>query len=125
MYISIVEIDLPGDVDRDALANGFLISGHRYTNVPGLLRKYYTMDDSTITGGVFVWESQRHAVAGHSDLEWNKLILDKYGTQPKITYYDVPVVIDNVLGEICRGSEYLEAMGQGPDVRGIGDGSKT
>ena len=69
MYIAIVKIDLPGDVDRDALANGFLISGHRYTNVLGLLRKYYTMDDNTITGGVFVWESQKHAVTGHSDLE--------------------------------------------------------
>ena len=110
MHISVVEIDLPDDIDHDALKEGFLTSGHRYTSVPGLLRKYYTMKNNTITGGVFVWESHKHALAGHSDLEWNKLIWNKYGAEPKVTYYDVPVVVDNVLGEIYRGSEYLEAV---------------
>ena len=116
MYISVVEIDLPDNLDRDALTEGFLTSGRRYTDVPGLLRKYYTMKDDAITGGVFVWESREHAKAGHSDPEWNELIWDKYGARPQGTYYEVPVVIDNVMGEIYQGSEYLEAMGRVTDV---------
>ena len=49
--------------------------------------------------------------AGHADPEWKRLIWDKYDTKPKVTYYEVPVVVDNVMGELYRGSEYLEAIG--------------
>ena len=125
MYISVVQIDLPDNVDLDDLTEGFLISGRRYRHVPGLLRKYYTMKDEVITGGVFVWESRKYALAGHLDSDWNDLIWNKYGVKPQVTYYEVPVVVDNVLGKICRGSEYLEAMGRGPDVRGTRDKSET
>ena len=67
---------------------------------------------------VLKWETREHAQAGHSDLKWNKLIWNKYGAKPQVTYYNVPVVVDNMLGEICRGSEYLETMGRTPDVHG-------
>ncbi len=110
MYISVVQISLPDNVDFEALREGFLLSGRRYRHVPGLLRKYYTMKDEVITGGVFVWKSHEHALAGHSDSEWNDLIWNKYGAKPQVTYYEVPVVVDNVVGEIYRGSEYLEAF---------------
>ena len=116
MYISVVEIDLPDNLDREVLTEGFLTSGLRYTDLPGLLRKYYTLKDDVITGGVFVWESNEHARAGHSDPGWIQLIWDKYGAKPRVSYYEVPVVVDNVMGEICRGSEYLEAMGRVSDV---------
>ena len=53
MFISIVEIDLPPDTDRAALKDGFNQTAPRYTEVPGLLRKYYTVGaEDQSTGGV-------------------------------------------------------------------------
>ena len=110
MFISIVQIDLPEGIILDALEEGFLISGRRYADVPGLIRKYYLLNDDAVTGGIFVWKSYKYALAGHADPEWKKLIWDKYGTQPKISYFNVPVVVDNVLEAICRGSDYIETI---------------
>ena len=110
LFISIVEIDLPEDIIHDALEEGFLVSGRRYVDVPGLLRKYYLLKDDAVTGGIFVWKSYKYALAGHADPEWKKLIWDKYRTQPKISYFNVPVVVDNVLETVCRGSDYIEAL---------------
>ena len=114
LYISIVEIDLPEGIILDALEEGFLISGRRYVDVPGLLRKYYLLKDDSVTGGIFVWKSYKYALAGHADPEWKKLIWDKYRTQPKISYFNVPVVVDNVLEVICRGSDYIETIEKKP-----------
>jgi len=112
LFISIVEIDLPEGIVHDALEEGFLTSGRRYVDVPGLLRKYYLLKDETVTGGVFVWKSYQYALSGHADPEWKKLIWDKYKTRPKISYFNVPVVVDNVLDAICRGSDYIETIEQ-------------
>ena len=109
MYISVVEIDLPPDADVPALRELFCESGRRYAKVEGLLRKYYTLQDDTITGGIFVWDTLEHARAGHADPAWHKLILDRYGSPPRVSYYEVPVVVDNVMGEVLKSSEYLAA----------------
>jgi len=110
MYISVVEIDLPPDVDLAALRNLFPEAGRRYASVEGLLRKYYTMKGDGVTGGVFVWDTLEHAEAGHADPEWHKIIRDRYGTAPRVTYYEVPVVVDNVIGEVLKGSDYVESV---------------
>ena len=110
MYISVVEIDLPAEADLAALRNVFLESGRRYMKVKGLLRKYYTLNEGNVTGGVFVWDTLENAKAGHADPDWHKLIKDRYGTMPRIRYYDVPVVVDNVIGKVLRADDYLEAV---------------
>jgi hypothetical protein len=112
MYISIVEIDLPPDEDLAALKNGFDVTAPRYTDVPGLLRKYYTVGtEGRTTGGVFVWDSLAYAKAGHDDPDWRQLIKDKYGTEPRVTFWEVPVVVDNATQLILSGPDYLEASG--------------
>ncbi len=112
MFISIVEIDLPPDTDRAALKDGFNQTAPRYTEVPGLLRKYYTVGaEDQSTGGVFVWDSLEHAKAGHADPDWRQLIKDKYGAEPRVTFWEVPVVVDNATRHILSGSDYLEAAG--------------
>ena len=110
MYISVVEIDLPPDVDVAALRNVFTEAGRRYTDVEGLLRTYYTLKGGTVTGGVFVWDTLEHAEAGHADPDWHKIIMDRYGTEPRVTYYEVPVIVDNIMGDVFKESEYLEAV---------------
>ena len=108
MYISIVEIDLPEGIDLAALREVFREAGRRYTNVEGLLRKYYTLKGDSITGGVFVWDTLEHAKAGHADADWREIIRNRYGSEPRVTFYEVPVIVDNVIGEVLEASDYLE-----------------
>ncbi len=109
MYMSIVEIDLPAGTDCTALKDAFMTTAPRYAQVPGLLRKYYTMQDDTMTGGVFIWDSMENARAGHADPAWRKIIADRYGNEPRVSYYEVPVVVDNAMGAVLSGSDYMQA----------------
>ena len=109
MYISIVEIDLPAGTDCAALKDAFMTTAPRYVDVPGLLRKYYTMQDSKMTGGIFVWDTLENAQAGHADPGWQKIIADRYGNEPRVAYYEVPTIVDNVMGAVLQGGEYLRA----------------
>ena len=110
MYITVVQIELPAHVDREALKHTFSQTAPRYARVAGLLRKYYCVgEEDHVTGGVFVWDNLENAKAGHSDPEWKQIIMDKYGVEARITYFQVPVVVDNVMQAILRGSEYLDA----------------
>ena len=110
MYISVVEIELPPGTDVAALKDLFPEAGRRYTRVEGLLRKYYAMKDGNLTGGVFVWDTLEHAEAGHADPEWHRIIRDRYATEPRVTYYEIPVIVDNVLGGVHTAPEYLKAV---------------
>ncbi len=114
MFISVVEIELPSHINLESLKDGFDITAPRYTDVPGLLQKFYCNGtEEHVTGGVFVWESLAEAKAGHADPGWRQLIKDKYGTEPRVTYFEVPVVVDNVMQEILHGPQYLEALAAG------------
>lgn len=112
MFISVVEIELPSDVDLDSLKDGFNVTAPRYADIPGLLQKYYCNGaEDQVTGGVFIWDSLEAAKAGHADPDWRQLINDKYGTEPRVTYFEVPVVVDNLTQRILSGADYLEAVG--------------
>lgn len=105
MIISVVEIDVPAGMDRGDVDAAIQKTAPRYRNVDGLLYKYYTAKEPDVTGGVFLWKTREQAEAAYSDPEWLKIIRDGYGTEPRITHYDVKLVVDNVKGEIYTGSE--------------------
>ncbi len=105
MIISVVEIDMPTGMKRAEVDAAIQKTAPRYRNVEGLIYKYYTAREPNVTGGVFMWETREQAEAAYSDPEWLKIIRDGYGSEPRITYYDVKLVVDNVLGKIYTGSE--------------------
>lgn len=100
MIISVVEIHLPPGMERADVDAAIQKTAPRYHDVDGLLYKYYTAKEPDVTGGIFIWETHEQAEAAHSDPEWLKIIRDGYGTEPRITYYDVKLVVDNVLNKI-------------------------
>jgi len=65
----------------------------------GLIRKYYLFDaESRTGGGCYLWES-REAAERVYNAEWRKMITERYGTAPEISYFETPVVVDNALGK--------------------------
>ena len=54
-------------------------------------------------GGVYLWKSKKDA-AGLYTKEWENVIRERYGAQPTVTYFESPVVVDNLTSEIISDS---------------------
>src|SRR4051794_2047430 len=102
MITAIVQFPLPAGTTREDAAELFRRSAPLYREKPGLVRKYYLYGDGPTGGGVYLWES-RAAAEKTYDAAWRKMIAERYGAEPKVTYFDSPVVVDNDKGAIETG----------------------
>jgi hypothetical protein len=104
MITVIVQFRLPKPVSRIKAEELFLSSAPRYRQVPGLVRKYYLLsEDGTASGGVYLFRTRHDAERLYTD-EWKKYIVEKYGGEPSITYFESPVIVDNTIGEIIKAA---------------------
>jgi hypothetical protein len=103
MITAIVKFKLPQPVTREQARDMFLSTAPKYREVHGLIRKYYVLsEDGGTGGGVYLWKSRKDAEQLYTD-DWKKFIIDKYGTEPSIEYFEAPVIVDNLVGEIIKG----------------------
>lgn len=102
MITALVQFKLPAPLTREKAQEIFSGTVPRYREVPGLIRKYYLLSqDGGTAGGVYLWRSQEDADRLYTD-EWKRFILEKYGSKPSITYFECPVVVDNLVGEVAK-----------------------
>jgi len=102
MITTIVQFKLPEPVSRSKARELFLGSAPKYLNASGLVRKYYLLSDGGKTaGGVYLWES-RQAAEAMFNAEWRQFIAEKYGAEPCVDYFETPVVVDNLTGEVSQ-----------------------
>ena len=100
MITAIVQIKLPDPMTRDKAQTVFADTAPKYREVNGLIRKYYLLsEDGATAGGVYLWKSRQDAEQLYTD-DWEAFIMNKYGTKPSVTYYDSPVIVDNLVGQI-------------------------
>jgi hypothetical protein len=101
MITAIVRFPLqPGTRLEDA-KRLFEGSAPKYQGAPGLVRKYYLFGADGTGGGVYLWESRDAAERMYTD-GWKKMIAERYGTPPQITYFETPVIVDNAQGEAAE-----------------------
>ncbi len=73
----------------------FLSTAPTYQGVAGLVRKNYILSqDGGTAGGIYLWKSRADADAVYTD-SWRAFVRGKYGSDPVLTYFDSPVVVDN------------------------------
>jgi Putative mono-oxygenase ydhR len=100
MITAITTFRLPKAITRDEARAIFLSTAPKYQGVPGLVRKVYVLSqEGNTAGGVYLWNSRAEADAMYTE-SWKAFVREKYGTDPSITYFDSPVVVDNVTHEI-------------------------
>ena len=100
MITALTTFTLPKPITREEARRIFLSTAPKYQGVPGLLRKTYLLSEDGLTaGGVYFWNSKAEAEAVYTPA-WRSFVKEKYGTEPSITYFESPVVVDNVTGEI-------------------------
>jgi Putative mono-oxygenase ydhR len=105
MITALVRFKLPQPISREKAREVFSSTAPRYTEIDGLIRKYYILsEDGGTAGGMYLWNSQKDADHLYTD-EWKQFIFDKYGALPSVTYFETPVIVDNVAGEITTDED--------------------
>ena len=100
MITVIATYQLRMPITRDEARKIFLSTAPKYQGVPGLVRKYYVLSqDGSSVGGIYLWSSRVEADALYTE-SWRAFVREKYGTAPSLTYFDCPVVVDNLTHEI-------------------------
>ena len=100
MITALTTFTLPKPITREEARSIFLSTAPKYQGVPGLLRKTYLLSEDGLTaGGVYFWNSKAEAEAVYTPA-WRSFVKEKYGTEPSITYFESPVVVDNVAQQI-------------------------
>ena len=102
MITALVQFKLPKPMTRNEAQEIFSSTAPKYKDLQGLIRKYYILsEDGETAGGVYLWKSREDAERLYND-DWKKFIVEKYGSEPFITYFESPMIVDNLAGEIVK-----------------------
>ncbi|NLH81498.1 MAG: monooxygenase [Phyllobacteriaceae bacterium] len=100
MYLTLVRFRLDRPISLEDATRRFALSAPKYLGVQGLIRKHYVCSDDGLTvGGVYLWKSRDDAEACYAG-EWRDRVRVLYGVEPEISWFDSPIGVDNLLGEL-------------------------
>ena len=103
MITEIVTFKLPDGMTREEAAANFEKTAPGWRANPDLIRKNYLVDAKNgVGGGVYLWRERAHAEKWHGE-EFRKKVKEIYGSEPKSQFFDTPIVVDNIAGEIVKG----------------------
>ena len=98
MITTLVQFQMSTPITIEDATRRFESSAPKYQNLPGLIRKYYIRsEDGRAAGGIYLWESRQAAEKVYSG-EWRARVEKLYGGKPVITWFDSPVIVDNLMG---------------------------
>ena len=104
MITALVQFKLPQPVTREKAQQLFVGTAPKYRETSGLIRKYYLLsEDGGTAGGVYLWKSKKDAEGLYTP-EWVNSIRERYGALPSVTYFESPVVVDNLTNEVVSDS---------------------
>ncbi|MBR0773299.1 hypothetical protein JQ625_00505 [Bradyrhizobium diazoefficiens] len=89
---TLVVIKTPEGVTRAKLEAGFAASVPTYQKIPGLIRKYYTVNGDGF-GGIYLWKDRAAAEAWFT-AAWAAQCKQRNGTECQLTWFDTPLQID-------------------------------
>lgn len=102
MITTLDQFNLSTALSGNEVKEDFSNLAPRLREVLGLVRKYFLLsEDGRTAGGVYLWESKAAAERLYTD-DFKKSIVDRYGSEPSVTYFESPVVVDNLVGEITK-----------------------
>jgi dsRNA-specific ribonuclease len=101
----IVTFKLPNGMTREQLIANFRQTAPKWHENPDLIRKNYLYDSANaLGGGVYLWKNMDDAKRWHNDV-FRKKVIEVYGSDPTITYFETPIVVDNAAGKITDEAE--------------------
>jgi len=100
MITAIVRYRLPASIDHDACLAHFTKIAPGFRGAKGLISKHFIWSENGAAGGVYQWETLEDARAFYSG-PWRKGIVERYGMEPEIEYFEVFAVTDNAAGTVA------------------------
>ena len=98
MITTLVQFALPLPITLEEAARRFESSAPKYSNLAGLIRKYYIRsEDGRTAGGIYLWATRQAAERVYNS-EWRARVEELYGAAPTIAWFDTPVIVDNSTG---------------------------
>jgi len=94
MITATVRYQLPPHIDHDACREHFHKIAPGFQQVQGLISKHFIWSESGWAGGVYQWQTLADAKAFYSG-SWLDGIVERYGMQPQIEFYEVFALTDN------------------------------
>lgn len=102
MIAELVLFDVPEDMTREKLLEGIRTVTAKWRAHPDLIRKTFLFDpDRAEAGALYVWKNKAAAIAAH-DEAWRDNLVRLYGSEPTVRFFDMPAVVDNILGEVSE-----------------------
>lgn len=99
MITVLVQFNLPNSMTREQIEAAFSEASTMFYGIPGLIRKYFLLsEDGKTAGGMYLWNSYSDADRFYTE-SYKQMILTRYGSEPSITYFDSPVIVDNATRE--------------------------
>jgi len=100
MITTMTSFPLSKPVTREEARSIFLSTASTYQGVPGLIRKVYVLpQDGTTVGGIYLWKSREDAEKMYTEA-WHAFVRLRYGADATVTYFESPVVVDNLTEQI-------------------------
>ena len=99
MITATVRYKLPSHIDYAACREHFHEIAPGFRGVKGLISKHFIWSESGWAGGVYQWERLEDAQAFYSG-PWLDEIVQRYGMQLQIDFYEVFAVTDNAAGTV-------------------------
>ena len=118
MITAIVQFSLPKPISLEEAARAFKSTAPKYQGLQGLVRKYYLRsEDGRRAGGVYLWETRTAAEAVYNG-EWKARVKQLYGSEPEISWFDTPVIVDNQAAapSLRRRRDHAPPAHSGPGV---------
>jgi len=102
MITALLQTRLPEPVTPEQALEMFRRTAPNYQNQQGLIRKYYLLsEDGHSVGGVYLWQSRADAEQVYTD-EWREYVKNTFGDYPSLVYFETPLVVDNLSGELIE-----------------------
>ena len=102
MITVIVYFKVSEGTTRDDIISKFEQTTQKWHDNKDLIRKNYLIDiERGIAGGVYLWNEKMHADIWLG-AEFKKMVKDTYGEEPTFQFFETPIVVDNITGEITK-----------------------
>lgn len=102
MITEIVTFTLPVGISREELILDYEKSAQNWKANPDLIRKNYLYDrENGLGGGVYLWKNKGDAKKWHGEA-FRQRILTTFGSEPVSQFFETPIVVDNLAGEITK-----------------------
>ena len=109
MITALTKFPLPPGTDLREFRQVLIQVAPSFQEPSGLdFKAFLIAEDGASAGGVYLWQSKEQALAFEPRIRG--MIKDALGVEAEITYFETPVVVDNVARKI-RQAEGLTAAG--------------